>query len=231
MHTSDAEHSYLDPLAGVLFTSLIPSDLPILSELQRQGTPFVQVLRSIEGVDADWIGVDDMAAGLELGGHMAGLGRRHVAVFTGPKNSSTSRNRALGMAAGLERAGVKLRNKTLMWGTLSRESGQLRARALFQKNAEVDAVMCGNDVIALGVLDVCREFGIDVPGDIAVSGFDDLSFASTGSPRLTTVTVPYQLMGRRALELLLSRIAEPTRESRREFVPYALQIRDSTVAA
>ena len=87
----------------------------------------------------------------------------------------------------------------------------------------------GNDLIAMGVMDVCREIGKRIPEDLALTGFDDMSFASAGPIQLSTVTVPRDLMGRRAVRLLLRRITGDTGPPQLEQLPYTVEIRETTV--
>jgi LacI family transcriptional regulator len=129
----------------------------------------------------------------------------------------------------LRKAGLTAVNEPDVWGELSRASGALRARALLAEHPDIDAFVCGNDVIALGVLDVCTEVGKRVPEDIALSGFDDMSFSSAGPLQLSTVTVPRDAMGRRAARRLLQRIEGDDSAPRNDVLPYTIQIRATTV--
>jgi hypothetical protein len=83
-------------------------------------------------------------------------------------------------------------------GALTRESGALRAAELFASHPDVDTVLCGNDLIALGVLDTCQELGRRIPGDVAVAGFDDLSFSSAAGPEKTGTLAVAQRQSTRA---------------------------------
>ena len=84
-------------------------------------------------------------------------------------------------------------------------------------------------MIALGVLDVSREIGKRVPEDLALTGFDDMSFSSAGPLQLSTVTVPRDALGRRAAQRLIRRINGDDSEPRNDMLPYTIQIRNTTV--
>ena len=214
--------------AGLLFTSLTFGDLALLEKLQAQGVPFVQLHRRVEGVDADWVGIDNYAAAQAISLHVAGCGRMSVAILGGPDDSSVSRDRTRGYVGGLDGSGVRLVNAGDTAGLLTRDSGHQRAAKILARMPSVDAFICGNDVIALGVLDACREAGRSVPADIAVAGFDDMSFASVGPLQLTTVEVPRELIGRTGAEILLDRIAGGATRPQRVILPYELHIRETT---
>jgi LacI family transcriptional regulator len=70
------------------------------------------------------------------------------------------------------------------------------------------AVMCGSDVLAVGALARARELGLDVPGDVSITGFDDLDMARLAVPGLTTVRVPHREMGQRAAEVLIGMVED-----------------------
>ncbi|MDX1434824.1 MAG: substrate-binding domain-containing protein, partial [Gammaproteobacteria bacterium] len=76
------------------------------------------------------------------------------------------------------------------------------------------AIICGNDILALGVLFECRARGLRVPADISITGFDDLELAANVDPPLTTMRVPATEMGRRAAEYLLARLDDRRNDGR-----------------
>lgn len=214
--------------SGLIFTSLVPGDKPLLEKLHREGVPVIQLYRRVEDEPSDWVGIDDFSASFEIASHVLATGRRKVAIFGGPEASSVSVERTTGYRKALASAGLQALNEPEVWGELTRESGAKRARALLAEHPEADAVICGNDLIALGVLDVCREAGVRVPEDLALTGFDDMSFSSAGPLQLSTVTVPRELMGRRAARMLFQRIAGYHGPPREDLLSYHLQIRETT---
>ncbi|MER6847642.1 LacI family DNA-binding transcriptional regulator [Streptomyces flaveolus] len=226
---ADAALAHVDRnCSGLILTSLVDADRPLLTKLERERVPFVQLYRRLEGVSADWVGIDDRAAGVEIALHMLASGRRRIAVLGGPQESSATSNRVSGFREALHQAGVQALNEPEVWGDFTRQSGAMRARAVLARHPDVDGIICSNDVIAVGVMDVCRETGRSVPEDVALSGFDDMSFSSAGPLQLTTVTVPREALGRRAAQLLLRRIAGDDGPPRAEQLPYELRIRATT---
>lgn len=215
---------------GILFTSVVASDADLLSELERRGHPFVQIYREIEEIDGDFVGIDDLTAGTEMGRHVADCGYRSVAVLGGAKDSSASRNRAFGFITGLDAGGATVINRDDLWGDLTRASGTARSAEILATHPSVDAFVCGNDVIAVGVYDTCRNQGLSVPTDVGLTGFDDMSLSSSGPFQLTTVSVPRHEMGRLAADLLLDRIAGDAGPVRRLILEHELVPRETTSA-
>ena len=226
---TDAASAQLDRnSAGLLFTSVAGQDRELLEGLARSGVPFVQLHRFLEGVPADSVVVDNFVAAKELGESTALHCQKGTAILGGPEVSSVSRDRVRGFRQGATSKGAEIVNTEGLWGALTRESGAERALQLFRNHPDVDTVLCGNDLIALGVLDVCRDLGRQVPVDVAVAGFDDMSFSSAGPLQLTSVEVPRLLMGRRGFELLHKRIGGWTGQPMQEVLPHVLKMRATT---
>jgi LacI family transcriptional regulator len=214
--------------SGLMLTSLLASDRPLLEELRRTHVPVVQLYRRVPDEPSDWVGIDDHAAAEEVMNHLLATGRRHIAVLGGQRSSSASAARAAGFIDALRAAGLQTANPDRgLWGGISRRSGLERARELFAGDTPIDAVACGNDLIALGVLDACREAGRAVPDDVAVTGIDDMNFASVGPLQLTTVAVPREQIGRRGVQLLLRRIEGHSGGPVEEVLPHQLRLRDT----
>ncbi len=151
------------------------------------------------------VGYDNRSIGMRIGEHLLGLGHRDFAVVTG----DTRRNdrmaiRLAGFRTALRRQGVALADGALFEGGYTLADG----RAGFAKVLAMrpTAVVCGNDVIAVGGLLEARDRGIDVPRQMSMIGFDNLEWASEYSPALTTVDVPCTSMGAHAAQALLARI-------------------------
>ena len=90
-----------------------------------------------------------------------------------------------------------------------------------------DAVVCANDQMAIGVLGALAAAGVDVPGEVAVTGFDDLYPARLADPPLSTVRQPMRLLGERACARLLDRIAHPALSPAVQLLPTELVLRSS----
>lgn len=155
----------------------------------------VLVNREAGGVAMPSVAVDNVGAVLELAGHLATLGHRHVVYLAGPPSSwqAGERVRAIGQAAAFG-----LRSTVLeAGGTL--EAGYAAAGDALATGAT--AIACFNDLVALGVLARLDELGVAVPGDVSLTGFDDIPFARYSRPRLTTAATPQRDLGRAAWEL------------------------------
>ncbi|HSN68889.1 MAG TPA: LacI family DNA-binding transcriptional regulator, partial [Thermoanaerobaculia bacterium] len=151
-----------------------------------------------------WSIVIDNAAGAEaMVVHLAGLGHRDIAFIAGPEANADAAERLRGWRVGMERIGSEARPALLAKGDFSENGGYEAAYSLLSGERRPTAIFAANDAMAIGALSALREQGYDVPGKIAVAGFDDIPIARFVSPPLTTVSVEIAELGRRAFELFL----------------------------
>lgn len=147
---------------------------------------------------------DDRGGAALATAHLASLGRRHVAHLTGPKGSRAVVQRALGVREQLRSAGLKAAAPTI-YGRWSQRWGREAGERLFEAHPEVDAIVCGSDQIAAGVVDAVLASGRRIPDDVALSGFDNWPvFALETDPSLTTIDLNLEALGAAAVRDLFA---------------------------
>ncbi|MFG1627940.1 LacI family DNA-binding transcriptional regulator [Kribbella sp. NPDC049227] len=167
-------------------------------------------LVSQSGMPAHTIEPDNRAGAAEMARSLVRLGWRKFAVLGGPDSLATARDRRDGFVAALAEAG--LRPLVVQAGEFTRDGGYAAAGELLDRKADVDCLFAVNDVMAVGAMSALRARGVDVPNEIGVAGFDDIATLRDVWPGLTTVRLPLEQMGRRALELAIAG-GEPTTET------------------
>src|SRR5690606_13863749 len=113
-------------------------------------------------------------------------------------------------------------------GDFSDASGVSGAAALLERRPDLDAVFAANDVMALGALRELSRRGIDIPGDVALVGFDGSAAAAASTPQLTTVRQPLGDMGATLVDVLARRIENPDAEPASVILPAELQLGESS---
>lgn len=160
-----------------------------------------------DGVDA--VVVDNKKASYKATTHLLEIGRRRIAYIAGPMHRfMMGKKRYEGYLAALSGAGLEPEEILLREGDYSPISGYEQTRALLLNGGGMDAVMCGNDQMAIGAIRALREAGLRVPEDVAVMGFDNNFPGTLITPSLSTMSVPKQRLGQEAVELLLWRIQQ-----------------------
>ncbi|MGW0594424.1 LacI family DNA-binding transcriptional regulator [Streptosporangium sp. NPDC002607] len=204
---------------GVIIASMHGTD-PLPGILARRGVPVVcsgrpSVPSSLPYVDMDNVGGAERAVR-----HLVEQGRRRIATIAGPQDMIAGIDRLNGYRAVLRDSD---RRSIVAVGDFTRESGTSAMRQLLADDPELDAVFVANDLMALGALTALRQAGRQVPGDVAVVGFDDIPAASYTEPPLTTVRQPTVEMGRR-----LARMVLDLEEKAQVMLPIELIVRGST---
>jgi LacI family transcriptional regulator, galactose operon repressor len=153
--------------------------------------------------------VDDVRGGELAAGHLLDLGHQVIAFVNGPASIRQCADRREGARRAVQ--GARSRSARLSEvpvPALTVEHGQAAVVALMAQKPAPTAVMCANDLLALGVLKGLAAAGVDVPGKMAVVGYDDVTFASMLSPSLTSVRQPKFELGATAAQLLLEEAHE-----------------------
>lgn len=170
-----------------------------------------------------YVGTNHSMAMKEIVDHLRGVGRRNFAYLGGHPNNGPAYERRRFYIEQMR--GDPSRGR-LYLGDFSFESGVEGASQIMRSWPEVDAIICGNDLIALGAIRGLSQFGLGVPGDVAVTGYDDTPYASLGHPGLTTVRQPLSGIAVEAVARLLGK-----RSDLQLKLPAELIVRESTTVA
>jgi LacI family transcriptional regulator len=191
--------------------------------------PVVLVAGSAAQPHADVACVDNRSGAMALARHLLERhGRRRMFYVTGPSEAPDAQERR----RAFEDAVAQQPGATLVGcfeGRFAAVSGQHAVREILARPRQElpDAIVCGNDLMAIGAMRELQAAGIRVPADIAVAGFDDIHLGAMLTPPLTTVRQSMRLLGERACSLLLERIADPAMARRVERLPTELIVRES----
>jgi LacI family transcriptional regulator len=160
--------------------------------------------------------------------HLTRLGHRDLAMITGPPGNVDAEERLRGFRTGLADAGVTPRAGLEIAGDFTESSGYRAAIKILRRRPRPSAVFAANDYMAIGLLSALRDAGVDVPGDMAVTGFDDIAIAQYLNPPLTTVHVDAYELGEQAMRLWVESTRTPTpAPPSREVIPATLVVRNS----
>ena len=224
------QHSYLDLLLrqqvqGVLVTP-VDDAREDLQALRDQGVPVV--LLDHLGTDAGQcsVGCDDVAGGDLALTHLLSCGHDRITFVSGPLTLRQCRDRLAGAEAALARAGrPQAMLSVIEVPSLNVKRGRWAGEQILAGRSSPSAVFCGNDLLALGVLQAAIRAGVRVPQDLAIVGYDDIDFAAAAGVPLTSVHQPSYEMGRAAAKLLLNeaRTEEGHRHEQIRFEPELIE--------
>ncbi|MGI5320769.1 LacI family DNA-binding transcriptional regulator [Actinomadura nitritigenes] len=170
--------------------------------------PLVQLDRFVGGTSTDWVGVDDVAAMRQVMDHLHAGGARSAAFAGSLLTNSSTEQRFAGFRRRSEDLGIAVDPERILLGDYSVEWGETAAARLIAAGDLPDAIVCADDLIALGVTRACRAHGVDVPGRVQVTGYDNIEFSRLSEPALTTVDQPRDRIATEAVRLLAAAAGE-----------------------
>ncbi|MEJ6404865.1 LacI family DNA-binding transcriptional regulator [Yoonia sp. 2307UL14-13] len=177
-------------------------DPEIYRFLDAQGVPVLVAWAYDPALSRLSVGFDNAAAMQALTAEVIALGHRRLALISAEiEHNDRARARLDGVHAAMRLAGLAEADLTVVTRPYGIENGSQAFAEVMQ--ASPTAVLCTNDVLALGALRRAREMGIAVPDDVSICGFDDIELAEVAFPPLTTVHVPHTDMGRTAAKTLV----------------------------
>ncbi|WP_250562057.1 LacI family DNA-binding transcriptional regulator [Sphaerisporangium fuscum] len=211
---------------GVL---LAPSTGPrgrALRYLHEVGVPTVLVDRCASP-RFDQIGTENVEATAELVGHLAGHGHQRIAMISGHSGLRTTVERLEGYRQGLRRHDLAFDERLSISGNSNADDAEKAVRTLFDRDDPPTALVVANNHMTIGVMRALGGLGVEVPGDVALTAFDDFEWAAHFRPRLTTVAQRIAEIGGGAVRMLLERIEQPGRKPRTVRLPPRFMRRES----
>jgi LacI family transcriptional regulator len=228
---SEREKLYIENLKSRLIDGFIFSTARdghrYISELQRADFPVVSLIRHIDQT-TDAVVLDNFGGAYQAVQYMIGRGLRQIGIINGSLDIRLYRDRFAGYRKALEDNGVTISSDYIVHGIDGGEDAFRVMNNWLQRGIIPEAVFTTNDPKALGAIRAIKDFGLRIPEDISVMGFDNFDIAPLIDPPLTTVAQPFYEMGVKACERLIKRIEEkrPLRV-KVEVLPAQLVIRKS----
>lgn len=236
---------------GILLSPMSLGDAQLVAA--RGTTPLVVLGERIRAARVDRVVVDSVTSSRDAAAHLIASGRRALGFLgTVPDASSGAAAADLrleGFRTALRAAGLEAKPQHLLqvspWdpaspdGDYSREEGYARVRALLSGRSGrsgsdpvdmldgLDGLVCANDLLAIGALRAFREAGVDVPGRVAVVGWDDSPESAFAAPSLTSIAPDLGELARLAVASVLRLVDDPHSPPRVEQAPYRLVVRES----
>lgn len=202
---------------GIITTSVSLSP-DLVKRCLSFGVPVLQFNRYSLGLETSSVCLDNIRAGRDAAEYLVSYGHERIAYVSGDINSSTNRDRELGVKQSLEEHGQKLFARFI--GDYSYASGTICAKQMMENSEIPDAVFCASDEMAFGLIDTLElSYGIQVPEDISVLGFNNSYLAGSSHYELSTIDQPVHRMVMTAVEVLFNNIEKQSNEMLIKMVP------------
>ncbi len=191
-------------LDGVIYLSGTGLPSTALLALARCG-PVVFVDERLPGLDVPSVTSTNLAGAKTIATHVMTFGHRRIAIVGGPARLWTSEQRLAGYREAIAASGLDPDLCDFVEGDYTEHSGYGAAAHLLDRppSERPTAILCANDLMAMGTIRRCRDLGLAIPLDVSVTGFDDIPASELLDPPLTTVAQPGRDMGEAAARLLV----------------------------
>jgi DNA-binding LacI/PurR family transcriptional regulator len=212
---------------GLIITSATISG-PLVEGCSHFDTPLILFNRINEtpGAEVNSVCCDNFEAGQIVADYLINNGHEKLAFIAGDSASSTNRDRERGFMERLSIRGQKLFAR--QEGVFTYQSGITAARKLLSRSVLPDGVFCSNDEMAIAFIDCARnEFGLNIPEDISVIGFDGIPISEWPFIQLSTFQQPIEEMVAMTVDLLLTQLADPSQTVAHKFISGTLVERDT----
>lgn len=203
-----------------------PQELPEL--IASWGLPLVVVVRPLGEVNYDFVGSDNVTGMRLITQHLIDRGHRHIAFLGRLTGSAVSEQRKSGFVSAMQDNGLDVVDDWTIDTEVSRLGGQQGLSRLLEQSQRPTAVVCYNDLVAMGVLHELDSRGLRAGRDMAVTGFDDITAAAHTNPPLTTCAIGPEKLGEIASRTLLNRLQDPHAEVSNYYAQPTLIVRESS---
>jgi LacI family transcriptional regulator len=201
-----------------------------IEELVKLKIPVMTIDFETGGLLERVVGIvqSDNFAGAEMAvAHLHSLGRKRIAHIAGMLQTAPGMKRLAGYRNGLAQAGLPFRDEYVIEGDYRHRAGCIAMMKLLALPEPPDAVFAASDMMALGAMRAVHDLGLNVPGDVAIVGFDDIHFASLSVPALTSVRQHKEKIGSTASDALIDLIEERILTPPHITLPVDLVVRES----
>ena len=191
---------------GIILNRVRLSDSRLRFLTKRQ-VPHVSLERSLSSKDFTGIEVDSYGGMQELIAYLAKKGHSRIAYIAGDPELKIEHDRFAGYRAGLETAGIAYEPGMVVRSDMTSEGGYRAAQRLLSLSMPPGAIVCVNDLAAIGAMHMAHDSGLITGRDIAIAGFDGLAESAHTQPPLTTVEQPVYIVARQLTKMLLALIS------------------------
>jgi LacI family transcriptional regulator len=217
--SSEGDHTYEELITesflgkhikGAILAPVLEGKAEIehLFRLRRLNFPFV-LLENVRGIQANVVSIDNNKAMKDAVRYLIDSGHSHIVHFAGPKHASHTFERIDGFHRAYSESHLVFQNEMIVAAGAHLDDGYRKCHEYFHGKSPDEhptAIVCYNDMVALGVIAALNEMHIRVPDQISVIGNDDISFSSRMPVQLTTIHAPLFELGNKAAEILIQNI-------------------------
>lgn len=208
----------------IILTGKIPESLSASPHYRHR---IIAISRPVDIPNVAFVGIDDRRAAHDATRHLLSLGKSEIVHLSGPSDSPIFTARARGYADAMTEAGLADRIEVIHLPAFTIDAGRAAMQQLRSRQARLSAILCANDELAFGAIQVAKELGMRVPEDVAFVGFDDHPVSGAFTPTLTTIKIPRHRLGYTGAKALVQHLKNGKVSLMTEYLPHTLCVRES----
>jgi LacI family transcriptional regulator len=214
---------------GILLAAAPGKETSHIRGAMQAGIPVVCLDRTVSGIKADAVVLDNVHGSHECVRHLISIGHKRIGIITGSLDVPTGRERLRGYEKAMREAGIGIDPDLILKGNFRDESGYTLGKKLLRMRPRPSAIFVCNGLMTVGALKAFEDLGLRCPEDVAIATFDDLVTDRSFRPHLTVVAQPGYEMGAKAASMLMDRIeGRLTKSASTVRIMPTLVIREST---
>jgi LacI family transcriptional regulator len=213
---------------GIILVSASPTETKALTSTIDRGVAVLAMDRAIRGASMDHVLVNTRAGTRVAVLHLAGNRCSRIALLAGPSGTWTASEKFKGYMEGLKEARIEFDPDLVLPGDYTFESGEGQALALLDLKPRPDGLIVANNLMTLGAMRIFLRCGVDIPGELALVGYDDALWTDVVRPTITVVSQPTYELGASSIRTLLARLANRSAEPARLLLDTRLIVRESS---
>ncbi|HEV2700929.1 MAG TPA: LacI family DNA-binding transcriptional regulator [Steroidobacteraceae bacterium] len=195
-----------DGVGGIILPPPLSDSRTVLETLRAAKVPYICVAPGRPAAEGLSVCINDHEAAAAMTRCLLSLGHRDIGFIVGAPNQTSSSERYAGFVSALAEQGLQPRAEWVKQGAFTYRSGLSATEQLLSASPRPTAIFASNDDMAAAAIAVAHRFGLEVPRDLTIVGFDDTTVATTIWPGLTTIRQPVAAMARKAIEILVEEI-------------------------
>lgn len=218
-------------IAGLI---LVPSqengEENIIKKIDSEKIPFIYLNKKLKYPESDSVIVDNKDGARQAMKHLYSLGHRRIGFIAASPYSSAISERLEEFNSFMKKHGLSENAKVQISGLLNDKGGYEAGKTILSSSNRITAIFCANDIVAIGALRAVREAGLEVPNDLSIVGYDDITPAEYLSPSLSTISQPLETMSDATVDILIKKIEKNNDSWERKNLIFSpkLIVREST---
>jgi LacI family transcriptional regulator len=213
-------------MVAVIFLCSTGLSKSAIEELNSEKSPIILLDEEVKNYQGSSIVIDDCSGGNIGTSFLIKNNHTDIAIIAGPKKLNSTKERLRGAFLAIKDNEISI-EKNIFYGDYTIESGKKITEIIFKENNSISALFCFNDLMAIGASLMLRELNKNIPADVSILGYDNITYSEIVAPSISTIATPLISLVDAGINLVLDKKNNPSLEKKFVITPYLIE-REST---